>query len=186
MSARSEPEFSRLIAIEGIIPDKVRKESVEATADECTALAERMGVRKIESLKADLNIRRVAGGTAIQVDGTIDAEIVQACVVSLRDVHDHIKEHFETFFTEDRPADAEDELEFNVDDDDPPEMVHNGMIDLGEVVAQYLSLELDPYPRAPGVNLAAQMVEAGSEVKNRPFSVLQSLQGDGRVEKVKK
>ena len=70
------------------------------------------------------------------------------------------------------------ELEFNAEDEDSPEMVVNGMIDLGEVATQYLSLNLNPYPRAPGVSLAAQLAEAGMEVKNRPFAVLEGLKAE--------
>lgn len=36
------PEFSRLLSIEGIIPDKLREETVSATPEECEALAKRL------------------------------------------------------------------------------------------------------------------------------------------------
>ncbi|HCS23533.1 MAG TPA: metal-binding protein, partial [Rhodospirillaceae bacterium] len=74
---------------------------------------------------------------------------------------------------------AREEISFTLDDDlDAAEMVHNGMIDLGEVVAQYLSLELDPYPRAPGVSLAAQMQASGQPKKANPFQALEALKGE--------
>jgi uncharacterized metal-binding protein YceD (DUF177 family) len=160
------PEFSRPISIEGITPDKVRKEAVEATEEECAALAERFDLRELSDLKAKLSIRRVAGGEVIRIDGAIEADVVQACVVSLRDVHSRVESKFETFFTEDS---------IDEDDEDAPEMVSNGYIDLGEVVAQYLSLELDPYPRAPGVSLAAQMAEVGVKAPDNPFKVLEGM-----------
>lgn len=163
------PEFSRLIAVEGITPDRVRKEAVEATEEECAALAERFDLRGLSGLKAQVEIRRVAGGEVIRIAGNLEAEVVQACVVSLRDVPAEVRGAFETFFTE-NPVDEED--------DDAPEMIQGGYIDLGEVVAQYLSLELDPYPRAPGVNLAAQLAEAGIAGKANPFSVLEGVKGE--------
>jgi uncharacterized metal-binding protein YceD (DUF177 family) len=169
------PEFSRLLAVEGIIPDKVRTEIIEATAEECVALAERFDLRELSGFRARVNIRRVAGGTAVKLDGTLEADVVQACVVSLQDVHGHVEARFETYFTEDK-GNLKDDAEFGAEDDeDAPEMAVNGMIDLGEVAAQYLSLELDPYPRAPGVSLAAQLAEAGMDAKNRPFQVLEGL-----------
>lgn len=171
------PEFSRIIAIEGIIPDKTRKEQVEATPDECAALCQRFDLRGLSGLKAQLNIRRVPGGTAVRVDGELEADVVQTCVVSLRDVESHIKAQFDTCFTEDAPEIEEMELSHDTvaSEDNTPDMILNGMIDLGEVVAQHLALELDPYPRAPGVSLAAQMAESGAEVKNRPFQILEAL-----------
>jgi uncharacterized metal-binding protein YceD (DUF177 family) len=173
----AHPEFSRLIAIEGITPDKIRKETVEASIEECAALARRFDLRELSDFKAHINIRRVTGGPAIRVEGSFSAEVVQTCVVSLQDVHARIEGKFDTFFTEDTEKFGQ-ETDITIDDDETaPEMITNGMMDLGEIVAQYLSLEIDPYPRAPGVSLAAQLAEVGHEVRNSPFRVLEGLKG---------
>jgi uncharacterized metal-binding protein YceD (DUF177 family) len=170
------PEFSRLIAIEGITPDKVRKETITASAAECEALARRFDLRGLSEFKARISLRRVTGGPALRVQGDFEAEVVQTCVVSLQDVHAHVQGHFDTFFSEETAAPA---AEIALDDDETsPEIITNGVIDMGEIVAQYLSLELDPYPRAPGVSLAAQLAEIGAEVKNSPFRVLEGLKGE--------
>jgi uncharacterized metal-binding protein YceD (DUF177 family) len=174
----AKPEFSRLIAIEGIAPDKKRKEEIAASEEECAALAARFGLRSLRNFTAELSVRRVPGGTAVRIEGLFRADVVQACVVSLQDVHAHIDGQFDTYFTEDAEQ-AREEIAFTLDDDlDAAEMVHNGMIDLGEVVAQYLSLELDPYPRAPGVSLAAQLHESGTPKKANPFQVLEALKSE--------
>ncbi len=178
------PEFSRLLSIEGIVPDKLREESVTATPDECAALAARLDLREMDSLKADLTIRRVSGGSILRVAGRIQASVVQTCVVSLRDVPAVVDATFETFFTQDAEAESQaKELSFTAEDEDSPEMVANGMIDLGEVVTQYLSLNLNPYPRAPGVSLAAQMAEAGVAQSDNPFAVLAALKDDQKGKK---
>ena len=173
----NHPEFSRLVAIEGIIPDKVRPENVAATAEECAALAKRFDLQSLSGLKAKLTILRVSEGNIIRVEGDIEAEVVQTCVVSLQGVPSEIKAHFDTYFTEDGKEGFEHEQLFSIEvDEDLPDMVINGgMLDLGELTAQYLSLELDPYPRAPGVSLAAQLTEIGGDTKNRPFQILQKL-----------
>jgi uncharacterized metal-binding protein YceD (DUF177 family) len=182
----SSPEFSRLIAIGGIAPDKTRHETVSATEEECALLAARMGLRSLSNLAARIDIRRVAGGDAVRVGGSLKADIVQACVVSLQDVPGHIEADFETFFTE-TEGPARGEIEVSLDDDlDAAETVVNGMIDLGEVVAQFLSLEIDPYPRAPGVSLAAQRTGAGVTIKESPFQVLERLKTAKKTEKDKK
>ena len=184
----TQPEFSRVLAVEGLTPDKVRKETVEATAKECAALAKRFDLRELSNFKADLRIRRVEGGDVVRLEGKLSADVVQTCVVSLQDVHAHIEGEFDTFFAEGTKHSAKkfgDEADLGIDDDDSaPEVLHNGQLDLGEIVAQYLSVELDPYPRAPGVSLAAQLAEAGMEVKNNPFSVLKNLKsGDKDAKK---
>jgi uncharacterized metal-binding protein YceD (DUF177 family) len=174
------PEFSRPIAVEGIIPDKPRIEKIEATEAECAALAKRFDLQSLSDLKAKLIILRVSEGDITQVEGDIEADVIQTCVVSLQGIPSHIKAHFDTYFTKDLKEAFEEEQDLNIElSDDTPDMVVNeGMLDLGELVAQYLSLELDPYPRAPGVSLAAQLAEAGTEVKNRPFQILQGLKTD--------
>lgn len=179
---KASVEFSRPIAIEGITPDKTRQEKVEATAQECKALCKRFDLRALENFKASLSIRRVEGGEVVHVAGKLEADVTQTCVVSLQDVHSRVESEFETFFSEDAPE--EDEL---VDgNEDSPELLRNGMLDLGEVAAQYLFLGLDHYPRAPGVSLAAQLQELGGEVRNSPFAVLQGLKKEDKKPAAKK
>lgn len=178
-----KPEFSRLISVDGIILDKTREENIEASPQECAALAERLGLRELSFLKANLTIRRVFGGKTVRVAGEYAAEMVQSCVVTLRDVPSSLSNTFETFFSEDAPAD-DAEIDFSdADDESTAEQIVGGMIDLGEIVAQYLSLDIDPYPRAPGVSLAAQMSENGVEVKGNPFQALAGLSPDKDVKK---
>ena len=172
-------ELSRPVAVESIIPDKVRIEKVEASAEECAALAKRFELKSLSGLKGKLSVLRVSEGNIVKVSGDIEADVVQTCVVSLQDVHSRVQAHFDTYFTEEGKEGLELEQEFNIDlEEDLHEVMNNGILDLGELVAQYLSLELDPYPRAPGVSLAAQMAEAGGDSKNRPFQVLQGLKKD--------
>lgn len=169
------PEFSRLLEVETIIPDKERRETVIANAEECAALAKRFDLKSLSGLKGDLKILRVSEGNIIRIQGDIEAEVMQACVVSLQDVPSRVRAHFDTSFTEEGEV-FEDDIDFEFElEEDLHEVLNNGMIDMGELVAQYLSLELDPYPRAPGVSLAAQLSEIGGTPKNRPFQVLEGL-----------
>ena len=54
-------------------------------------------------------------------------------------------------------------------------------IDIGELVAQHLSLALEPYPRRPGVTFAGidDDADAGSPGVTNPFEVLAKLKGGG-------
>jgi hypothetical protein len=40
-----------------------------------------------------------------------------------------------------------------LDEQDDPEPITDGKIDLGELVSQFLSLSINPFPHAPGVEL---------------------------------
>ena len=66
-------------------------------------------------------------------------------------------------------------------DDDQPEFLEGDEIDIGEVVAEHLGLNLDPYPRRPGVVFSAQDDTAEDEVdpdSASPFAVLRELKND--------
>ena len=97
--------------------------------------------------------------------------------MSLQDVFGRVEGAFDTYFTESKPTGKE--VVFAAEDDfEAAEMVQNGHIDLGEVVAQYLALELEPYPRAPGVSLPAQVTvgdDGDKDKKHNPFKVLEGL-----------
>jgi uncharacterized metal-binding protein YceD (DUF177 family) len=175
-------EFSRQVAVESIIPNRERVENIEASVAECAALAKRFDLRTLSGLKGKLSIDRVSDGNFIKVEGDFEADIVQSCVVSLQNVPSHVKAHFETYFTEDgKEFDQDGDFGLEIEDD-IHHVMSEGMLDLGELMAQYLSLELDPYPRAPGVSLAAQMAEVGGGTKNQPFRVLEGLKPDKKEE----
>jgi len=171
------PEFSRPLSIDSIIPDKPRRENITASEEECAALAKRFDLKSLSGLKAKLTVLRVSEGNIIRVEGDIEAEVVQTCVVSLQGVPSEIKAHFDTYFTEDGKEGFEEAALFDIDIDDevPDTVVSGGTLDLGELTAQYLALDLDPYPRAPGVSLPSQLTETGGDTKNRPFKILQKL-----------
>ena len=56
------------------------------------------------------------------------------------------------------------------EDEDDADPIENGWIDLGEVVAETLALDLDPYPRKPGEAFAEHIEEDdGAGRRNRPL-----------------
>ena len=53
--------------------------------------------------------------------------------------------------------------------------IEDGRIDLGELVAETMAIELDPYPRKPGAGFADIIEDAE---KPSPFSALSKLKGE--------
>lgn len=170
-------EFSRIITLDKISMAETGRH-IEADPAERAALSERFGLLGLNRLVADLRLKRTGAGI-IRLSGHLDAEVAQACVISLAPLPATLAIDFEIFFTENVGAtDAELVLEY--DQDDPPEPVTGGQIDLGEVVAEQLGLNLDPYPRAPGASLPEGLVAGSMETsteapKRHPFAVLQEL-----------
>ena len=169
------PEFSRPLAIDDIGPEGAAL-TLEAMPEERQRLAERFGLLALDSLTADLTATRGASGIPIRIRGRLRAAVVQECVISLDPVPGKIEDFIEVEYA---PA-AEDggEEVFDPDEPEPPEPLEGDSIDVGELVAQHLSLGLDPYPRKAGAeapNWDAGQPKAGENEADNPFSVLARL-----------
>ena len=169
------PEFSRPIEIDEV-PNAGRTWILEATADECTVLAKRFAILDVTSLTAKVKVKPMTHGDLIRVSGSLQASVVQACVVTLVQVPQQVQEEFDLTFA---PSVGEDGLEIDIDlsQDDPPEPILDGKIDLGEIVAEYLALGIDPFPRADGAEFVeiSEDCELEEAPQPSPFAVLSSL-----------
>jgi len=169
-----EIEFSRPVMVEALSIGDSRKR-LEATPEECAALAERFGLLTLQNLTADLMLHRSGHGKRIRITlkGTISADLSQTCVVTLDPVAARIEAEVETIF--DSEADeAEEGYEFDDAHEDPGDPIIDGGIDLGETVAQFLALEIDPFPRKEGVDEEEMKLESKDSSPN-PFAVLEKL-----------
>lgn len=119
---------------------------LEASLTERTALARRLDVLALHALVGDLRLRPGETGV-IHVTGLLTAELDQACGITLAPVRQFLREAVAWRLLPEgvEPSDGED---------DPDDIeTEQGMADLGEALAQQLSLALDPYPRAPGAEM---------------------------------
>lgn len=161
MDSACGPEFTRPIGTTRLGQDEMVIE-IAATPDERAALARRFDLIALERLEACVRLRRVGGGL-IRLVAAFSAEVVQECVVTLEPVASRLEDAFTVLFgampgTPEVMIDSEAEIIEPLDGD---------IIDVGETVAQQLSLVLDPFPRAPGATLPAEPAEPET-----PFAVL--------------
>ena len=138
------PEFSRPGSVARLGSEPFRQE-IEATADERERLAERFNLVNLGRLTAAVALHRQSGGL-IRLEATFDADFAQICVVTLDPVPGNVARHFTLLF-----GPSEDEQgEIDLDPDEPVfEPLTGGAIDIGEAVAQELSLALPEFPRQP-------------------------------------
>ncbi len=165
-----DPEFSRPFVADRLGASPMT-ETLRATPAECATLATRMRLVMLDQLSATVTLERTLSGL-IHVTGRLEADVVQTCVVTLTAFPSHVEDSFALDFG--TAADEHgDEIDIDVDYD-PPEPIEDGVIDLGELVAQYLALALDPYPRAPGATLEPEW--SGADVAEMsPFAILKNL-----------
>jgi hypothetical protein len=141
-------EFSRIIDIAklGEIPEHLHW---KATPEECAALHNRLLLRGLKDFTVDYDMKRMHDRRIFQVTGTVQAHVVQECVVTLTDARDDVKDTF-TVYLRPYKAHSTELVDLSLEDEDVIEYKPMEKIDLGEVATQYLSLALDPYPHAPG------------------------------------
>ncbi|HLI13734.1 MAG TPA: DUF177 domain-containing protein [Alphaproteobacteria bacterium] len=179
------PEFSRMFAVVRLEEGEA-SETVTARESERQALAARFGLLALDSLGAELRLKRVGHGPVVRVEGRLVADVVQACVVSLEPVGSRIEEDFVLHYAPQARSEPHGHVIERGEDEatsgDWPEPLVDGRIDLGEAVAQQLAVTLDPYPRKPGVRLEDVLRgHAGVGVEERPaspFAALARLTGE--------
>lgn len=165
----SEPssEFSRLIRIDRVTAQPLRT-TVEASAEERQRLAQRFDLVVLDRLAADVTLQRV-GGDLIRLDAGFEAEFSQSCVVTLDPVSGRITDSFSLLYGP--PRDEQTEIDIKVDEA-VFEPLMSEFIDVGEAVAQELSLALPQFPRLP--DAAVEPAEA-LQVLGGPFTALERL-----------
>lgn len=152
------------------VPETGRR--VDLVADEATraAIAQAVGLRALPRLEASFDVSR-HGRDGLQVLGRVSATVGQTCVVSLDPVDNEIDEPVDLIF---KPATEPltDGDPSQMADEDTPEPLVGGAVDLGRVAIEFLTLGIDPYPRKPGVEFAAP---ATGDNAAHPFAALAAL-----------
>ena len=176
------PELSRVIMADAV-GEAASTVEIDASPEERAALAGRFDLLSVDRLRARAVVRRAqardGSGPVLRVDFDISADIVQRCVVSLEPVAARVEETglVAEYRVAGDPA-LEAEVEVAPEGIDPPELLTDGTIDLGELVAEHLALAIDPYPRAEGA--AAEWPDGEKdEPAETPFAVLRDWPGRG-------
>ena len=146
-----------------------------ADADECAAVASRLGLLGLERFDAHAVLTR--DGHAVRATGRLKASLTQACVASGDRVDARVDEAFTLKFVP-APVVTAPEEELELEGDDLDTLFYDGAaIDLGEAIADSLALAIDPYPRSPAAAEALREAGVISEEEAGPFAALAALKG---------
>jgi hypothetical protein len=166
----ASPPLSRPIRVETIPSDGL---TVDIQADEVerAALAKFNDLPAVDRLVATFELRPKAGG-AVDVSGEVAADVMQTCVVTLEPFAATLVEPVDVRFAPPeafRKPEVGSERE-NAGEEDAPDPIVDGAIDLGALAAEFLTLGLDPYPRKPGVSFVSSSEDRSPEAS--PFREL--------------
>ncbi|HEV2078279.1 MAG TPA: DUF177 domain-containing protein [Allosphingosinicella sp.] len=166
------PEFSRPVRID-TLGSTPRQMSLGANEAERAALAKRFGVVEIERLSAEAAVTRSVD--QVVASGTLSAKVTQSCVATREPVEETVDEEFRIEFRPQPSATSEeDEIELGEGELDVV-FYDGGSIDIGEAVAETLSLSLESYPRAPNADEVLKEAGVKGEEEAGPFGALAAL-----------
>ena len=140
-------EFSHIVTIEPWPADGIAVDLV-ATDAERQYLKQRFDLIDLSKLKGKGKIERTKEGFVF--GGTLEADVVQTCVVTLKPISSAVSASFERCFRQaDDEADDAGQKEMVLEGvETDVDLIEDNKIDIGEVIAEELCLALDPYPRA--------------------------------------
>jgi hypothetical protein len=176
--------LSRPIKVDDV-PEGGVEIAIEADAAERAAIAKSAGLIAVDSLDARLEVNKLSE-TKFRVAGTLRARVAQTCVVSLESFESEIRADVEADFAREdkkglprrvgtaRRAEPEPVPSFAAELDAPDPIV-DGRIDLGALVVEFLMLNLDPYPRKPGVLFDGANFSGSPDLARSPFAALKNL-----------
>lgn len=184
---KEKSEIERIVDLDKMANQGAALDIV-ASDKERAALAKRFGFLDLPAFSARVTIDRRLGGQVI-VEGRLRGRLVQACVLSLEPVSQDLDDVFRLVFKEDALDERDPESGEAVvsAQADAPEPLTGNLLDVGEIVAEQLSLTAEPYPRRPGVKLEDVMPKLRNsgrrtvpEQRRHPFAGLAALRDKPR------
>jgi uncharacterized metal-binding protein YceD (DUF177 family) len=153
------------------IPETGLHIEAKAPAEVRAQLVKLANLRDLPHLSAVFDLTRRGGG--VHVAGQVKARVGQTCVVTLEPLENDLDEPINVLFAPRLEVAAKDDgADRRAGDEEPPEPLIEGKVDLGVVATEFLLLGIDPYPRKAGAEFAAVKTADDSA---RPFAALEAL-----------
>ncbi len=163
------------------LPRKGRHVRIEPQSADLSRLAAEHGLVSVDSFCADLLVAPWKRD-GVRITGSVTADIVQSCVVSLEPLPARISQSVDAVFVPEKSRigriaeETGGELLLDPEGDDMPETFSGFAIDVGALSEEFFELAIDPYPRQPGAAVAASGPEYDdSETVPSPFQKLAHL-----------
>lgn len=165
MTSETQPPFSEVVRINEIGAGLERRLVPDAAA--VKRIVKALDLASLTAFEADLKIAPARVGWTLT--GRVVATLEQVCGITLDPLPVQVDERFSVDLVEAVEPET-DEIEVTLDDDSP-DVIEDGRIDLGQYAVEQLALTLDPFPRKPG----AEFVQPEEPAEISPFAVLKAF-----------
>lgn len=161
------------------VPERGLRQTRAATEAECGDLARALDIGGCQKLTCTFTIRSIGDGR-YRLAGDLDAEVVQACVITLEPLQQKVKSDFDVAFWPATTISSPGEEEVEALGAAEIEPIEHGEIDVGRIVFETLSAAIDPYPRKPGAAFESEDAAGLSGPATAgPFASLKKLKDPG-------
>lgn len=154
-------------------PEKVYR--LNADEKQRAYIAEIYQIPGVKSFSAELRVKNQHKQHRLEVNGIADAELEQTSVISLENFIKPYHAEFTVVYDTQMTAKDLKELELEFDDD-IPDIVEDGKIDLAAIAMEQIALIIDDFPRQKNetFNFKSEFDEETTKAQN-PFAVLAQL-----------
>lgn len=169
-----QKNFSYPIKIEDL---KQSDYKYELTADsaELEDITQILQVEKVHEFKAEIFLKLNNRANNLRVWGNVFAKIELKSVITLDNFIKNYNVPFELNFDTRATYNDIKELKCNIEDE-VPDIIENGCINLADIAIEQIALNLEDYPRAEGeVFDGALYGDSEEPKKENPFAVLAKL-----------
>ena len=143
------------------------KRTLEPDAATRARIVKALDLASLDAFSAEMELAPSPAGW--RLSGRVRASLAQTCGITLEPLPLEIDAPFFLSLAEAVEEDS-DEIIITMDDESP-DLIENGQIDLGQYAVEQLALRLDPFPRKPG----AEFVQPPEPAEISPFAVLKQL-----------
>jgi uncharacterized metal-binding protein YceD (DUF177 family) len=143
------------------------KRTLEPDAAIRARIVKALDLASLDAFSAEMELAPSPAGW--RLSGRVRASLAQTCGITLEPLPLEIDAPFVLSLAEAVEEDS-DEIIITLDDESP-DLIENGQIDLGQYAVEQLALRLDPFPRKPG----AEFVQPPEPAEISPFAVLKQL-----------
>lgn len=151
------------------------KFTLNADTEELKDIASVLQVEDVKAFQADIFLKLNLKEHLMRVWGNVTAKLVLKSVISLENFEKDFNVPFELKF--DTKATYQDirDMEAGINDD-VPDIIENGQINLADIALEQIALNIDDYPRAEGeIFNFEQYSGIEPQTKENPFAVLKKL-----------